>query len=162
MSHFVGRALRLITSEADCYPIPGARVSVPLNDRTGRLMWTGCYELELVTFLQAMLGPGSTRRLRGVRYGMADHGCGFCSGSSGDREALSVALEEVLSDGLLSLQALRKQAPRAVASFSLERDRVPLRRYPGEARRNIKRKDYCRYDSGYTSEVSASRWIQSS
>ena len=60
VSHFVGGMLRLITSEAYCYPVPGARVSVHLNDRIGRLMWTGCYELELVTFLQAMLGPGST------------------------------------------------------------------------------------------------------
>jgi FkbM family methyltransferase len=60
LSHFVGGMLKLITSEADCYPVPGARVSVPLNDRIGRLMWTGCYELELVTFLQCMLGPGST------------------------------------------------------------------------------------------------------
>jgi hypothetical protein len=118
VSHFVGRALRLITSEADCYPIPGARVSVPLNDRTGRLMWTGCYELELVTFLQAMLGPGSTRRLRGVRYGMADHGCGFCSGSSGDREALSVALEEVLSDGLIRYRLCESRRRAQLHHFS--------------------------------------------
>lgn len=54
----LGGLLNWFTPEADCHPVRGARVRVSLGDRIGRLMWTGCYEAELVTFLRSMLDPG--------------------------------------------------------------------------------------------------------
>jgi FkbM family methyltransferase len=50
--------LHPLAPEADCHPVPGARLRISLGDRIGRLMWTGCYETELVAFLQSMLEPG--------------------------------------------------------------------------------------------------------
>jgi FkbM family methyltransferase len=35
--------------------VPGARVTVSLNDRIGRMMWAGCYECELLTVLRHVL-----------------------------------------------------------------------------------------------------------
>lgn len=54
----LGVLLNRFTPEADCHPVRGARLGVSLGDRIGCLMWTGCYEVELVTFLRSMLEPG--------------------------------------------------------------------------------------------------------
>jgi FkbM family methyltransferase len=54
----LGGLLHRLIPEADCHPVQGARLRVSLRDRIGRLMWTGCYETELVTFLRSMLEPG--------------------------------------------------------------------------------------------------------
>lgn len=59
VSGFVGKVVGLMTPDADCYPVPEARITVPLGDRIGRLMWTGCYETEFLAFLRFALRPGS-------------------------------------------------------------------------------------------------------
>jgi FkbM family methyltransferase len=60
LTYWMGGMAGRLTPEADCHPVPGARVSVSLNDRIGRLMWTGCYELEQVALLRHALDPGMT------------------------------------------------------------------------------------------------------
>ena len=55
----------------------------------------------------------------------------------GDREALSGALEKVLSDDALAQCALPAQPPRAGAIFFLECNRGPLCGYPGRPRHSI-------------------------
>jgi|SRR5208282_5786147 FkbM family methyltransferase len=57
---WMGGVASRFTPDADCYPVAGARVSVSLNDRIGRWMWAGCYELELVTLLRQVLDVGMT------------------------------------------------------------------------------------------------------
>jgi FkbM family methyltransferase len=56
----MGEIASRFTPEAACHPVRGARVIVPLNDRVGRMMWTGCYEPELVALLRQVLAPGTT------------------------------------------------------------------------------------------------------
>jgi FkbM family methyltransferase len=58
LTNTVGSIASRFTSEADCNPVRGARVTVPLSERIGRLMWTGCYETELVSLLKEVLCPG--------------------------------------------------------------------------------------------------------
>lgn len=60
LTNWMGEMASRFVPEADCHPVPGARVSVSLNDRVGRLMWTGCYEPELVALLRQVLDPGAT------------------------------------------------------------------------------------------------------
>jgi len=60
LTNWVGELASWFTPDADCHPVAGARVNVLLNDRIGRLMWTGCYELELVALLGQVLDPGMT------------------------------------------------------------------------------------------------------
>ncbi len=60
LTNWMGKIASRFVLEADCHPVPGARVIVSLNDRVGRLMWTGCYEPELVAFLRQVLDPGTT------------------------------------------------------------------------------------------------------
>jgi len=60
LTNWMGEMASRFAPEADCHPVPGARVSVSLNDRIGRLMWTGCYEPELVALLRQVLDPGTT------------------------------------------------------------------------------------------------------
>jgi len=55
----MGKMVSWFVPEADCHPVPGARVIVSLNDRVERLMWTGCYEPELVALL--IIGKCSIR-----------------------------------------------------------------------------------------------------
>jgi FkbM family methyltransferase len=58
LANLVGGVAGRLTPEADCQPVPGACVTVSLNDRIGRMMWAGCYERELLTILRHMLTPG--------------------------------------------------------------------------------------------------------
>lgn len=58
LTNTIGSIASRFTSEADCNPVKGALVTVPLSERIGRLMWTGCYETELVSLLKAVLSPG--------------------------------------------------------------------------------------------------------
>ena len=60
LTNWMGKTASGFVREADCHPVPGARVIVSLNDRVGRLMWTGCYEPELVALLRKVLDPGMT------------------------------------------------------------------------------------------------------
>lgn len=57
---WMGGVASRFTPEADCRPVPGARLSVSLSDRIGRWMWAGCYELELVALLRQVLDAGMT------------------------------------------------------------------------------------------------------
>jgi FkbM family methyltransferase len=54
----MGGIARQFSSEAECNPIKGASVTISLDQRIGRLMWTGCYETELVSLLREVLSPG--------------------------------------------------------------------------------------------------------
>jgi FkbM family methyltransferase len=58
LSNLLGRVASRFTPEADCQPLKGAWVTVSLSDRIGRLMWTGCYERELVRLLERVLDSG--------------------------------------------------------------------------------------------------------
>jgi FkbM family methyltransferase len=58
LTNTIGSIASRFTAEADCNPVKGAFVTVPLSERIGRLMWTGCYETELVSLLKAVLSPG--------------------------------------------------------------------------------------------------------
>lgn len=58
LTNLVGSIASRFTSEVECNPVKGARVTVPLSERIGRLMWTGCYEIELVSLLKEVLRPG--------------------------------------------------------------------------------------------------------
>ena len=60
LTNWAGGIARRFTPEVDCRPVPGARVTVSLSDRIGRMMWTGCYEPELVELLRQMLDPAMT------------------------------------------------------------------------------------------------------
>jgi FkbM family methyltransferase len=57
LTNAVGSMASRFTSEADCNPVKGACVTVALSERIGRLMWTGCYEPELVLLLTEVLDP---------------------------------------------------------------------------------------------------------
>jgi FkbM family methyltransferase len=57
LTNAVGSMASRFTPEADCNPVQGACVTVALSERIGRLMWTGCYEPELVSLLIEMLDP---------------------------------------------------------------------------------------------------------
>jgi FkbM family methyltransferase len=58
--NWLGSVVGRFAAEADCRPVKGARVSVSLSDRIGRLMWAGSYEPELVRLLKGFLDPGMT------------------------------------------------------------------------------------------------------
>jgi FkbM family methyltransferase len=60
LTNWMGGIASRFTSDADCHPVKGARVIVSLNDRIGRMMWMGCYELGLVALLSKILRPGMT------------------------------------------------------------------------------------------------------
>lgn len=60
LTNWAGRIASWFASEVDCQPVPGARVTISLSDRIGRMMWTGCYEPELVALLRQVLDPGTT------------------------------------------------------------------------------------------------------
>ena len=60
LTNWIGKVVSWFVPEADCHPVPGGRVIVSLNDRVGRLMWTSCYEPELVALLRKVLDPGMT------------------------------------------------------------------------------------------------------
>lgn len=60
LTNWIGEIAGQFTCEADCNPVKGASVTVPLSERIGRLMWTGCYETELVSLLREVVGPGMT------------------------------------------------------------------------------------------------------
>jgi FkbM family methyltransferase len=60
LTNWMGEIVSRFAPEADCHPVPGARVIVSLLDRIGRMMWTGCYEPELVALLRHVLVPGTT------------------------------------------------------------------------------------------------------
>jgi FkbM family methyltransferase len=60
LTNWAGGIVRRFTPEVDCQPVPGARVAVSLSDRIGRMMWTGCYEPELVELLRQVLDPAMT------------------------------------------------------------------------------------------------------
>jgi len=60
LTNWAGKIASAFVAEAECHPVPGARVIVSLNDRVGRLMWTGSYEPELVALLRTVLDPGMT------------------------------------------------------------------------------------------------------
>ena len=60
LTNWMGGMASRFTPEAECHPVPGARVVVSLGDRIGRLMWTGCYERELVELLRRVLDAGMT------------------------------------------------------------------------------------------------------
>ena len=60
LTNWAGGIAGRFTPEVDCQPVSGARITVSLNDRIGRMMWTGCYEAELVELLRLMLDPGMT------------------------------------------------------------------------------------------------------
>ena len=60
LTNWAGSIARRFTPEVDCQPVSGARVTVSLGDRIGRMMWTGCYESELVDLLRQMLDPAMT------------------------------------------------------------------------------------------------------
>jgi FkbM family methyltransferase len=60
LTNSMGQVASRFTPVADCHPVAGAQVSVSLNDRVGRWMWTGCYELELVALLKRVLDVGMT------------------------------------------------------------------------------------------------------
>jgi FkbM family methyltransferase len=58
LANLVGGMACELTAEADCQPVPGACVTVPLSDRIGRMMWAGCYERELLEILRHVLTSG--------------------------------------------------------------------------------------------------------
>ena len=60
LANWMGGVARRFTPEADCHPVPRARVIVSLEERVGRLMWAGCYERELVALLAQVLDPDMT------------------------------------------------------------------------------------------------------
>ena len=60
LTNWAGGIASRFTPEVDCQPIPGALVTVSLGDRIGRLMWTRCYEPELIELLKQVLGPAMT------------------------------------------------------------------------------------------------------
>jgi FkbM family methyltransferase len=60
LANWVGGIARRFAREADCQPVPGAHVAVPLSDRIGRMMWAGCYEREFVELLKKVLDPAMT------------------------------------------------------------------------------------------------------
>lgn len=60
LTNWAGRIASRFAPEVDCQPVPGARVTISLSDRIGRMMWTGCYEPELVELLRQVLDPGTT------------------------------------------------------------------------------------------------------
>lgn len=60
LTNWVGGIACRFTTEVDCQPVLGARLTVSLSDRVGRMMWTGCYEPELVELLRLVLEPAMT------------------------------------------------------------------------------------------------------
>jgi FkbM family methyltransferase len=60
LTNWIGGMASRFTPEAECHPVPGALVVVSLDDRIGRLKWTGCYERELVRLLRRTLDPDMT------------------------------------------------------------------------------------------------------
>lgn len=60
LTNWAGGIARRFVEEVDCQPVLGARVTVSLSDRIGRMMWTGCYEPELVELLRLVLDPAMT------------------------------------------------------------------------------------------------------
>jgi FkbM family methyltransferase len=60
LANYVGGIACRFMPEVDCQPVPGARVTVTLSDRIGRMMWAGCYEPELVELLKQVLDPAMT------------------------------------------------------------------------------------------------------
>ncbi|MGB8541382.1 MAG: FkbM family methyltransferase [Candidatus Acidiferrales bacterium] len=57
LTNSLGSIASRFTPEADCNPVEGAHVTVSLSERIGRLMWTGCYEMELLFLLKEVLAP---------------------------------------------------------------------------------------------------------
>jgi FkbM family methyltransferase len=72
-----------LTPEVDCQPVPGARVTVSLNDRIGKMMWAGCYERELLAILRHVLVSGTTFVDVGAQVGYFSIAGAALVGSSG-------------------------------------------------------------------------------
>ena len=60
LTNWGGGIARRFVEEVDCQPVLGARVTVSLSDRIGRMMRTGCYEPELVELLRLVLDLAMT------------------------------------------------------------------------------------------------------
>lgn len=79
----LGNVCSRVTPEVDCFPAPGARVSVALSDRVQKLMWAGCYERELIAFLRSILSDGKVYLDVGAHIGYFAVFAGFLVGETG-------------------------------------------------------------------------------
>jgi len=121
LANWLGGIAGGFTPEANCAPVPGARVTVSLSDRIGRMMWAGCYEPELLGLLRRVLGAGMTFVDVGAQIGYFSAAAAALVGSSG-----SVHSFEPDPDCFLMLQKNARAYPcmkthnSAVADFTGE------------------------------------------
>jgi len=82
-ANLLGQMASRVSTEAYCFPAPGAPVAIRLTERIERLMWASCYERELVAILSRILETGMVFLDVGAHIGYFSALAGFLVGTTG-------------------------------------------------------------------------------